>query len=41
MRFVRIFFKNIIKYFRGFIAIFLCGLLSVAVMELKVERLMV
>ena len=41
MRFVRIFLRYIFKYFWGFITVFLCGLLSVTVMENRVEHMLI
>ena len=41
MRFIRIFLRYIFKYFWGFITVFLCGLLSLSVMENRVERMLI
>lgn len=41
MRFIRIFLRYIFKYFWGFITVFLCGLLSVSVMEKRVEQMLI
>ncbi len=41
MRFVRIFLKYLLKYFWGFITVFLCGFLSVTIMEGRIEKMLV
>lgn len=41
MRFIRIFLRYIFKYFWGFIAVFLCGLISVMFMEVRVEKMLI
>lgn len=41
MRFVQIFLKNILKYFWGFVTVFLCSLISIAMVEVRLERTLV